>query len=186
MRRPDRNARSRAAYAGVALRQDGGKVQAAVQHDRIGAGRQHRPADQRHGDHQGIERVMRQVRRELHRLRQIRRQRRRAVARRTAETDQREHEDGDAERLVRRNERKVFRHHGRHHADADEEHRQDAGGHQPVQQALQGGEALAALVMACHPLRFAIGIILGFRRAQVVRLRVGGGSRGRERIVRRP
>ena len=86
---------------------------------------------------------MRQIRRELHRLGQVGRQRRRAVAQAHRQADQREHQNGDAERFVDRNERQIFRHDGGHHADADEQHRQDADRHEPVQQALERGEALA-------------------------------------------
>src|SRR5262249_61030730 len=50
----------------VALRQNRRKVYTSEQHDRVGACRQHPPAEQRHADHQEVERVMRQLGRELH------------------------------------------------------------------------------------------------------------------------
>jgi hypothetical protein len=78
---------------------------------------------------------------ELHRLGQVGRQRRRTITQAHSQADQRERQDGDAERLMNCDERQIFRHHRGHHAHADEQHGQDAGGHEPVQQTLHRGEA---------------------------------------------
>src|SRR6516162_8615644 len=43
----------------------------------------------------------------------------------------------------RRDKRHIFRRDGRIHADADEEHRQNTDGHQPVQEALKHGKTFA-------------------------------------------
>ena len=102
---------------GGAGREEGGQTEITIQHDRVGACRQHCPADQRHADHEGIERVLGPDRCEPHRRWQIPRQRWGAVAKAHGKTDQREYEDSDTERLVCRQERHVFRHDGRHHAE---------------------------------------------------------------------
>jgi len=115
----------------------------AEQHHGIGGRGQHAPAEQRHGDHEGVQGVMRRHRGELHRLGQVGRQRRRTVTQAHSQADQRERQDGDAERLMDCNERQIFRHDRGHHAHADKQHGQDAGRHEPVQQTLQRGEASA-------------------------------------------
>ena len=129
------------AVQAVALRQDRRKVQAAEHHHRVGGGRQHAPADQRHGDHEGIEGPVRQMRGQLYRFGQVGRQRRRAVAQADRQANEGQHQNGDAEGFMERDEGQIFRHHAGHHADADEEHGQEAGRHHPVEEALQRGEA---------------------------------------------
>ena len=42
---------------------------------------------------------------------------------------------------MNRNQRQIFRRDGRNHVDADEQHRQDAERHDPVQRALERREA---------------------------------------------
>ena len=86
---------------------------------------------------------MRQLGREPHRLGQIGGQQRRSVAQAHRQADQCQSQNCNAERLVNRNERQIFRLDGRHHAHADEQHGQDADRHQPMQQALERREALA-------------------------------------------
>ena len=96
--RPEPGARKRAAPA---------IIYPPHQYD-IGSMTKHSPADQRHADHHDVERVMRQMGRELHRLRQGDRQQRRTVTQAHHQADQREHQNGDAEQFVDRNERQII------------------------------------------------------------------------------
>ena len=78
------------------------------------------------------------------------------------------------------NERQVFRHDGRHHADADEQHRQDADRHEPVQES--AAAAVKRLPGRGH----------GLAPAAVVRwdspwpLRCAGRMTSRRRKIARP
>ena len=83
---------------------------------------------------------------------------------------------------MRRKQRHIFRHHGRDHANADEEHRQDANGHHPMQHALNHGE-MSDGNRSWLGVRCRSRIILGFRRAPIERLRISGRSSRGERIV---
>lgn len=82
------------------VRHDRRQVQATAQHDRVAASRQHRPADQRHRQHQRVQHPVRSLRRQHLPRGKIRWQRRWAMAQAVVQAQHRQQQDGDTQRPV--------------------------------------------------------------------------------------
>jgi hypothetical protein len=127
----------------VIMRHNLRQMDRSTENDRIATSRKHRPTDHGHDDQQGVEKVVGCLSAYGLPKRQIRRQRWYPAPQPHAETEYGKQQDRDTQGPMDCDERQKFGLQRRDHPDADKQHGENHGRHQPMQRPLQRSEILS-------------------------------------------